>query len=192
MKKLILLTLIAAMLLALSACGGTNNVGIIGGADGPTQIIVGSSGGGEKTAAGSTEDESRYAFVHKGVSIVPDMEAASILEALGEPLSYFETASCAFEGLGKVYTYGGFELDTYPMDGTDYISSVIFKDDSVSTAEGLMIGDSGEKIVEVYGQPSSSADNLYTYEKGGAQLRFILQAGDIVSIEYMSLVADAQ
>lgn len=60
-------------------------------------------------------------------------KAAPILEKLGEPMEYFEAESCAFEGLDKIYTYSGFELHTYEMKGTDYVASVMFLDDSVST-----------------------------------------------------------
>ena len=38
-------------------------------------------------------------------------DVAPVIEALGEPLHYFESESCAFKGLNK-YTYGGFEIST--------------------------------------------------------------------------------
>ena len=42
-----------------------------------------------------------YVFEYNGVKIGMDMEAAPIIAALGEPSSYFEAPSCAFEGLDK-------------------------------------------------------------------------------------------
>ena len=54
-------------------------------------------------------------------------------------------------GIDKIYTYNSFELDTYPLDGEDFISSVLFKDDTVTTMEGIGIGDSVEKLTETYG-----------------------------------------
>lgn len=197
MKKLFCFVLSLSMLFALAACGGGNDVGVIGGADGPTQIIV--SGPGTEAEPAPEEPQpadsqpsadGAYAFVSNGVSLTPDAEAEPLVGALGEPLSYFEAESCAFEGLDKIYTYGGFEIDTYPDEnGVDRISAVILKDDSVATSEGLMIGDGADRITQVYGEPTSAEGSLYVYEKGGAALRFILQGSEIVSIEYVSLTA---
>lgn len=192
-KKILSLLLALGMLPSLAACG--RDTGIIGGADGPTQIIV-SDPGVEATPAPETSQapaanisDQRYVFVSNGVILTPDAHMDPLAETLGEPLSYFEAASCAFEGLDKVYTYGGFEVDTYPTAAGDFISAIILKDDTVATQEGVMIGESVQRVTEVYGEPSSSTDTLYTYEKGGSALRFILRGEEIVSIEYVSLTA---
>ena len=67
--------------------------------------------GGEEQ---DSEGVNGFVFISGDVQIVIDAEAEPIVEALGEPKSYFEAASCAFEGLDKIYTYGGFEVNTYP------------------------------------------------------------------------------
>ncbi len=195
--KISCLTLSVLTLFAMAACGG-GDVGVIGGDDGPTVVITDDPGTGAEPApegtaqpAGAqTAADAAYAFVSGGVSLTPDAEAAPLTTALGEPLSYFEAESCAFEGLDKIYTYGGFEVDTYPDEnGVDRISAVILKDDSVATPEGLMIGDAADRITETYGEPTSAEGDHYVYEKGGSALRFILQGGGIISIEYVSLTA---
>ena len=66
-------------------------------------------------------------------------DASAVVEELGEADDYFESESCAFEGLDKVYTYPGFTLNTYPVDDKDYVLSVVFRDDTVSTDEGISI-----------------------------------------------------
>lgn len=199
-KKILSLLLAAGMTLSLAACGD-RDVGVIGGSDGPTQIIVSDSGTeatpapeaspapeDQETAAPNIRDE-RYVFISNGVYLTPDADMGALSLSLGEPLSYFEAASCAFEGLDKVYTYAGFEVDTYPTEAGDCISAIILKDDTVATPEGVMIGESAQRVLEVYGEPSSSTDTLYTYEKGGSALRFILRGEEIASIEYVSLTA---
>lgn len=131
-----------------------------------------------------------YAFIHNGAVIEMDAEAASVIEQLGDPDSYFEAPSCAFEGIDRIYTYGSFELDTYPRDGKDYVSSVIFKDDTIATSEGIGIGDSAAKMEEAYGTGWTDRDGMAVYEKDGMKLCFILDGEEIVSIEYRSRVLD--
>ena len=191
-KRLFCLFAAVLLLSALCGCGGSS-VGVIGGADGPTQITVGGPGTENNAAeeqAPPPEPETAYVFVYKGVTIATDAPAAPILEALGDPLSSFEAPSCAFEGLDKTYTYPGFELDTYPMDGVDYVSAVILKDDSITTPEGLMIGSPVADIESAYGEPTFTSLNLMVYERGGVRLRFILNGQDVISIEYLSPATD--
>lgn len=131
-----------------------------------------------------------YVFIHQDVVIEIDADAAPILEKLGEANSYFEAASCAFNGLDKMYTYGSFELDTYPVDDKDYVSMVLFKDDSIATAEGVSIGDPAEKVTEVYGKDAAKENGMIVYQKDGMKLCFIVENGSVSSIEYQTTVLD--
>lgn len=149
---------------------------------------AGEANGGAQGGAGSQATGDGYVFTVNGVQVEMDADAAPILEKLGEPVSYFEAESCAFEGLDKMYTYNGFELDTYPKGNNDYVSTVIFKDDSVATAEGVAIGDSLEKLQQAYAGEGTQEDGMIVYEKGGMKLCFILNEDEIVSIEYRSTV----
>lgn len=131
-----------------------------------------------------------YAFIYDGVVIEMDADAEPIIEQLGEPDFYFEAPSCAFEGIDKIYTYGSFELDTYPTDEKDYVSTVIFKDDTIATSDGIGIGDPVEKMEEVYGTDWTDENGMYVYEKDGMKLCFIVEDDHIVSVEYRSTVID--
>ncbi|MCM1261271.1 MAG: hypothetical protein NC313_01015 [Butyrivibrio sp.] len=204
MKKTTAIIMTASLLL-LSGCGSNGGERVI---EGDVQTIesdnaqtqetntsvsdTGSADVKEDTQTESTQAqaaEKGYVFSYNGVSVIIDAEAASIIDALGEPVSYFEAASCAFEGLDKMYTYNGFELDTYPTNDADYVSSLIIKDDSVSTAEGVCIGDSREKMQQAYGDGEESG-GMTVYAKDGMKLCFILQEDEIVSIEYRSTVLE--
>lgn len=141
-------------------------------------------------AAEDTVQYSGYAFTYDGTVIGMDMDAAPVVEQLGEPDSYFEAPSCAFEGIDKVYTYGSFELDTYPTDNKDYVSSVVFKDDTITTTEGVGIGDPEDKVVEAYGSGWTEEDGMRVYEKDGMKLCFILENDTVASIEYRSTAVE--
>ena len=155
------------------------------------QAVDGTGTDGGETAADSGKG---YTFVYQGVTVEIDADAAPILDQLGEPVSYFEAASCAFDGLDKMYTYHGFELDTYPDGDKDYVSGVILKDDSVLTAEGIGIGDTREELEQAYPGEGAGAgqeeNGMLVYEKDGMKLCFILQEDEIISIEYRSTVLE--
>lgn len=145
-------------------------------------------GGSTKAAA---DEYKGYAFIYQGVAIEIDADAAPIVEQLGDPDAYFEAPSCAFEGIDKIYTYGSMELDTYPMEQKDYVSTIVFKDDIITTTEGIGIGDTVEKMETVYGAGWTDVDGMAVYEKDGMKLCFILEGDKIISVEYRSTVIDA-
>ena len=190
MRKKILAILITASLLMLAGCGDSEKV-----IDGNvTNVTTGSrseesTGELENPQAPEQQTEAAaskgYVFAASGVTVEVDADMAPILQALGEPASYFEAASCAFEGLDKIYTYNGFEIDTYPAQDKDLVSAVVLKDDSVTTAEGICIGDSLEKLLEAYGE-GTQENGMVVYTKDGMKLCFILQDDSIISIEYRS------
>lgn len=199
-ERLAAVLIVTAMFLA-TGCGGGEKV-----LDGSVQNLQSSSAaasgadesgtaagqGGEadgKGAAGGSALKG-YLFTAGSVTIAVDAEAGPLVEQLGSPVSYFSAASCAFEGLDKMYTYNGFELDTYPQGDKDYVSSVILKDDSVTTAEGIAIGDSLAKLQKAYPDGGTAEGGMLVYEKEGMKLCFILENEEIISIEYRSTVLD--
>ncbi|MBD5395185.1 MAG: hypothetical protein HDR71_13165 [Lachnospiraceae bacterium] len=190
--KIILLCL--GMTLMLSACGNDTKV-----IEGEVKTASSESAETEEAKPGEIMEEEQaeetvqykgYAFVYNDTVIEIDAEASPIIEKLGEPASYFEAASCAFEGIDRMYTYNSFEVDTYPMKDVDYISSVIFKDDSIMTTEGVGIGDSLDKVTEVYGNDGVNESGMLVFEKDNMKLCFIMQDDSVVSIEYRSTVLD--
>ena len=198
--------LLAAAMLLLTACGGNGGSGASdsGAASGnaatdsageaEVQAAADGASGGETASAADTGAKTGgYVFTSGGTQVVIDAEAAPILSALGQENSYYEAASCAFEGLDKYYTYSSFEVDTYPDEnGVDRISAVLLKDDLVSTAEGVSIGDGRENVLSAYGAEGTEDGVSVVYEKGGMKLMFILDGdGAVESIQYLTKALDA-
>lgn len=182
----------ASSMLFMAGCGDDEKV--IDGSGQNAGTEVSQPGGNEGNAPGAQGSNGAvsgkgYVFIYNGTSVEIDADAAPVVNTLGEPLSYFEAASCAFEGLDKIYTYSGFELNTYPVGDKDHISAIVFRDDSVSTAEGVCIGDSLEKVQQAYGTDGVEENGMLVYEKDGMKLCFILKE-DVVSIEYRSTVLE--
>lgn len=175
MKKL---AVVFAAMLILVGCGG--------GADETTKAAAETTGAAAaETTAAQAQTAEAFVFEANGVNVMMNAEAAPIVEALGEPKSFFESESCAFKGLDKEYTYNGFVLKTYPMDDVDYVSSVTLMDDTVETPEGICIGSSLDDVKAAYGDGGS--DTTCQYEKGDSKLLIILDGGVVTSIQYLAI-----
>lgn len=152
-----------------------------------------SSNGASSTSVGAQKgnkpvaETSGYVFQYKGNTIAMNGEVAPIVKALGDPQDYFEADSCAFQGKEKTYTYSGFELYTYAVDGVDYVLSINFTDDSVSTKEGISLGADLEDIKKAYGDKYTENLGLYTYEKGKSKISFMIEDNKVSSIEYKAI-----
>lgn len=172
MKKLLLVTLVLGLLLALAACGTST----------APQDTVGSNTPSATTPSAPTEDG--FAFDYKGTNITLHAPAAAIVSALGEPVKYTESTSCAFEGLDKSYYYGSFYLETYPKNGEDFVYGWWFADDSVTTQEGIYIGATQADVEKAYGTDGYNGTNAYTIKKADGTLTIILDNGTVNSIQY--------
>ncbi len=129
-----------------------------------------------------------YGFTAGEAFLYPGADPA-LLAALGEPQDKLEAKSCVHEGYDRVYYYAGFEVNTQPTaDGREVIVSVYLTDDSVTTAEGIRIGDTTDAVKSAYGEAGAEA-GVYTYTKtdGGVatKVNFIVDAeGYVTSIYY--------
>lgn len=183
-KKIVCVMLMTACL--MTACGSDEKVitGEVSNMNATTESTENSSVNNVNSA------ENGYAFVSQNTSVVIGAEAEAILAALEDPASVYESPSCAFGDLDKIYTYSGFEVDTYTLEGTEYISTVVIRDDSVTTPEGMGIGNTVEEVKAVYGEPDEEEDTILTYAKDEMKLCFLLQDGKVVSVEYRNTVLE--
>ncbi|MBQ3516225.1 MAG: hypothetical protein IJ397_06045 [Lachnospiraceae bacterium] len=147
---------------------------------------------GNATAPVQTNNTSvdDFVFEYKGIRISPDMNTNEFLADLGEPLHYYEVKSCAFEGMDKIYTYTSFEISTYPNGANDLVSSIYFKDDTVTTEEGAYLGMAKADVLALYGSNYTESAGAYVYSKGGMELHFIFDGETLASIEYVTTVLD--
>lgn len=167
MKKLIAILLSLVFVFSLAACGGE-----------PT----GDNSGTSKPA------EAGYSFTVNGVKVEMNVLASTVTDALGEPKSYTEETSCAFEGLDKTYGYGGYYISTYPDGDKDYVYSAWFVDDSVTTDENIYIGSTKAEVEEAYGSGCFGDSTTATLKKGNTELKIILTDGAVSSIQYQAIV----
>lgn len=194
MKKYVAAILLAALTVSsLTACGGNDEVKTI---EKKNDVAVDNSSDNSGEEADNNADASVDGFVFEAegvsgtVALTPDMDMADVLDDLGEAGSYYEAASCAFQGLDKMYTYNHFEVDTYPDGDVDRISAIVLLDDMITTPEGVYVGQSQADMEAAYGTDYEVVAGAYVYTKGNSQLVFVLSGDSIASIEYKSPVLD--
>ena len=179
MKKIIAMLLAICLMFCFAACGSTTNE------ENPQQ---GGSNAPAQTQTDTAEAASKFSFTYKGAEIKLAQPAAPILEKLGEPMKYTESASCAFEGLDKSYYYGSFYLETYPQGEEDFVLGWWFADDTVTTAEGIYIGSPKADVDTAYGAENFNGTNSYEIIDGSGKLTIILDGDVVSSIQYNLIV----
>lgn len=163
MKKIIAMLLAMAMLLCFAGCQSN-----------------------ETETPGSKEPvQDSFTFTYKGTKIALHAPAADVVAALGEPKTYSESTSCAFEGLDKSYGYGSFYLETYPIGDKDYVYGWYFVDDMVENDEGICIGSSKADVEAAYGAENYNGTNAFEVTKGSGKLTIILENDVVSSVQYV-------
>ena len=150
-------------------------------------VLLTGCGNKDATSKNGTLSADGYEFVSAGTTITMNKEAKEIIAKLGTYKDYYETASCAFDGLDKQYFYEGFQVDTYPMDGVDYISMVYIEKENIPTKEGVKVGDTADKVKETYGTEYKEDMGSYIYTSGKSQLKFYLESNVVSAIEYIAI-----
>ena len=195
MKKIWALALAVLMLLTAAACGAEKTDT---GNDGSEPQKEETAAEQEKTDADpekeekseSTEAEAGFAITVNGVEVLMEAKAGPILEALGEYESVFDMESCAGLGTMRYYTYPGFELGTYEMDDRgELIYSLMFTNDLMETAEGIMLGSTPEEAKAAYEGEYTEDGTALKIERGNCQLSIISDESAVTMIEYVSLTA---
>ena len=120
MKKVVTFLAVFCLLMNLAACSGNQD---------PVKTEPQNN---ETQGSAPVGDPNAFYFTYEGTEIRLHADMAPILEKLGEPKKYTESASCAFEGLDKTYFYGNFYMTTYPQGEKDYVFSLWFVDDTLN------------------------------------------------------------
>lgn len=138
----------------------------------------------KESAEEETEDAENIIFTYNGVGIQMGVNFADVYDDLGEENSYFEAASCAFDGLDKIYYYSGIEISTYPDGDEDYVSVISLKDDTIETDTGVYIGMNIDSALELQGDDYIVDGTSYTYSIADSYLTFFTEDDTIIAITY--------
>ena len=142
-------------------------------------------------------EEGVFVFVYNGTNIYMGEDAAPILAALGPAEYCYEyEEGCVGElfSVVKKYTYEKFKLTTRTENKTDEndrerIYSLDFYDETISTHEGLHIGQTFFDMVSIYGTAYTEQQSfvkIYKYIKNGTSLSFGVKNDIVMYILYGS------
>ena len=162
MKKLIAILLTLSLILCLGACTSTPET-----PDTPDPVVE------------------ELSFTYNGTKIALHAPMEDILAALGQPKEYYESESCAFEGLDKTYKYNSFYIQTYPVDGKDYVYSFWFEDDLIANDEGIAIGSPLSDVQSAYAGRYTTESGAYKITQGKGFLTIIMENDVVTSIQYV-------
>lgn len=129
------------------------------------------------------EIEEGYSWEHESISFTIDALPQDTVDLLEEEAEYFESPSCALVGTDQIYTYDNYVVTFSIADDYEGLTLLTFKNDLVSTDEGICIGNSKDDVINTYGAGNEEIENVISYTKEGTQLRFILEDDIIISIE---------
>ena len=184
MNKILALTLAMMMLLCFTACNNTAGTDIpqitMGAQESETSVATDPSQ--EANEGQTSQNDTAYVFVYQDVKLMPG--AAFDASALPEATSTYTVPSCALEGTDNVYNYDTFEVTAYDEGKGEFIYSIYFIDPNLTTPEGLALGDTLDKVIDLYGEGYIQEDTSYTYVGGNTSLVIIMQNDTIASIEY--------
>ena len=183
MKKLIAMLLAALLIFSLAACGAEEEPNAdLGITRAPEAATEAPEEAVEQTEAPEEKEEGPFVFAYEGVKLIPGMAFDSSILPKADSVS--QVPSCALEGTDNVYNYITFEITAFDDGYGEDIYSIYLMDPTVSTPEGLAIGDDEAKIVELYGEDFVQEGTSYVYTRENTVLSIIVQTGAVISIEY--------
>lgn len=161
MKKIASILLAVVMLISLCACGTD-------------------SGAGDTTP--QTKPLEGYAFVYKGVELMPGAEFDA--KALPDPEYIYTAPNCAFDGNDTVYNYVDIEVAVYDDGKKAVIQSVYIINPNLTTPEGLALGDDLAKVKKLYGEEYTVEGAQWQFKKGNMYFGVLTQDDFVASMEY--------
>ena len=127
MKKSVII--LAAAILAATSAAMLSGCGSGETANGGADATAAASSQTEQSSAGSDTkaviDAKDVVFSFNGVDVELNSDADAAVAALGEANDVSSQLSCHGEGDDKTYTYDGFVLNTYPLEGKDRVLEIV-------------------------------------------------------------------
>lgn len=96
-----------------------------------------------------------------------------------EPLEFFESESCGFEGLDRIYTYKDYEVYTYPQGNEEYILEISFLGDT-KTDRNIGVGSTKAEVLEAYGEDYTESGKSLVYTNDKNTINILINGDNVV------------
>lgn len=126
-----------------------------------------------------------YQFQSNNIVLRPTEKAEEAINQLSAPIETGTAPSCAFEGEDILYRYSGYDIQAGYVRGIEYITGIIITDEKTATPQGLMIGDSYNKMIELYGSTFREEFGQYIYEDEKVQFIVVIEDDKVLTISYI-------
>ena len=177
MKKIAVLLLLSALILAGCTPAGNPNTGD------DTKPPVSDAVGDSDTAPDPADEAQAFSLIYKEVRLTPGVHV-DVVTALGEPLDRAEAPSCLHDGNDTVYYYEEAEIVTSPSAQGEFIVSVTLLSPALTTEEGITLGANISDAITACGE-AQEAFGRYLFTRGNTTLTMMTEDdGTIVSISY--------
>ena len=146
---------------------------------------------GKETTANTSEDTENvggvsYYVNYNGTKITLGGAADATVSALGTPQSKSELGNCGGLGSQVKYTYSSIYVYVLETDSGNTVDQIEFRDDLVSTPEGVSIGMSKSDVLAKCGEASAESATSLTYTSGKLNLSIGFDAnGTVNKIAYI-------
>ena len=133
--------------------------------------------------------ESDVVFNYNGAKVELNTPIDDMLTAIGQANEVSSQLSCHGEGEDKTYSYNGFVVNSYPLDGKDYVMEVVVSEAGIPTSKGVAVGDPVSKVTEAYGDNYKAVGVYYSYDAGNKKsLQFLIENDTVSEIDYFYTV----
>ena len=188
MMKRTLISVTAAALavtsvLAFAGCGKNEQ---------PSADTAATTAAAQETTAAQAQGvipESDTVFTYNGAKVELNTPIDDMLAALGQANEVSSQLSCHGEGEDKTYSYNGFTVNSYPLNGKDYVMEVVVNEAGIPTSKGVAVGDPVSKVTEAYGNNYKAVGVYYSYDAGNKKsLQFLIENDTVTEIDYFYTV----
>ena len=133
--------------------------------------------------------ESDTVFTYNGAKVELNTPIDDMLAALGQANEVSSQLSCHGEGEDKTYSYNGFTVNSYPLNGKDYVMEVVVNEAGIPTSKGVAVGDTVSKVTEAYGNNYKAVGVYYSYDAGNKKsMQFLIENDTVTEIDYFYTV----
>ena len=144
----------------------------------------------ESTDEAASKDVSgvEYYVEYRGQKITMGADAEAIITGLGEYQSKKEIGDCG--GLGAQVRYSYPSVDVYVLESkTDgnVIDEISFRDDGITTPEGVFIGMTVAEAKGKLGTPTKESDTVIEYAGAKFVLVITISDGKVNKIDYLNV-----
>ena len=189
--KRIVISIMSALLAMTSVCAlagcGSDSKGTASSSAAPQSSAAESAAQASdaKSGAAATISAADVVFSFNGTSVELNGDAEAAVAALGQANDVSSQLSCHGQGDDKTYTYEGFVLNTYPLDGKDRVLEIVVKSADIPTSKGVKVGDDVSAVTAAYGDNFRKVGVYYAYDAGeGKSLQFLIEGDKVTEIDY--------